>query len=926
MAFVGENPNHHSMVRTARFWLIAALAVIAATIVRVLLDPWWGDQVNFVTYFVAIAFVAWYAGVGVGAVTAFASYLAADFFILEPRGEISVLSWDRQAVSNLTAFVAVSATILVLTEVLTSANAKSERAAKRAIDQRKLLEVTLGSIGDAVIATDEHRRITFMNGVAETLTGWRHFEAENLPVERVFHIINEQTRTPAPDPVAQVMATRSIAALVNHTMLITKTGGERPIDDSAAPIFDEQGRMLGVVLVFRDVTQRREAEQAAQKLAAIVEHSDDAVIGKSMSGTITSWNAAAEQLYGYTAAEAIGKPINIIVPSDHASELQDIMRRLKAGERIDAWDTVRVKKDGTRVDVSLRISPIKNRGGEVVGASKVARDISWRKRNEESLAFLAEASRVLAALTDRESALQQVAHLAVPYFADWCVVYCCEGEGQMLPVAYSHRSPAKTETLSEFLRMSPFKPDSPTATAAAFRFGEAQLMAHVPGDMLPKINTEASALHLMRELDPRSIISVPLRIRGETIGVMTFVASESNRRYSPQDVRLAEDLAQRVSTAIDNSQLFHSVQEAVRQKDDFLAMLSHELRNPLAAIGYATALAQLSNAEGQADVFPVIERQVSHLKHLIDDLLDVARISRDKINLKLESVDLTEIAHHAADSVRPLMDEKQHQFTTEISADSLPVLVDVTRAEQIMVNLLTNSAKYTPSGGRVTLRVFAEGQQAVVRVEDNGIGLAPEIVPKVFDLFAQGDRTLDRSEGGLGIGLTIVRKLVEMHGGSVAASSAGAGLGAEFVVRLPLAAEASRPTGQRTQLSKIPNSKQRLVVVDDNVDTARLSAMMLRTQGFEVETANDGEAALELIRSNRPDGVLLDIGLPRMSGYEVAHTLRGEGYAGKLIAVSGYGQAEDRRKSQEAGFDHHLVKPVDHRHLIALLRGAAAAT
>ena len=430
----------------------------------------------------------------------------------------------------------------------------------------------------------------------------------------------------------------------------------------------------------------------------------------------------------------------------------------------------------------------------------------------------------------------------------------------------------------------------------------------------------------MRELDPRSLLSVPLQIRNETIGVMTFVASESNRAYDAQDVKLAEDLAQRIATAIDNSQLFRSVQDAVRQKDDFLAMLSHELRNPLSAIGYATALAQLPNSEGRDDVFPVIDRQVTHLKHLIDDLLDVARISRDKINLKLETVDLTTIARNAAEAVRPLMEEKQHQFIVEIAAEPMPVRVDVTRAEQIIVNLLTNSAKYTPREGRVTLSVFPQSRQAVVKVQDNGIGLAPEIVAKVFDLFAQGDRTLDRSEGGLGIGLTIVRKLVEMHGGSVAATSAGAGQGAEFVVRLPLAAGQSIRTEQPAEMNEQANDKQRLVVVDDNVDTARLSAMMLRMQGFEVETANDGESALDLVRSTQPDGVLLDIGLPRMNGYEVAQTLRNEGFSGKLIAVSGYGQAEDRRKSQEAGFDHHLVKPVDHRHLIALLRGSPATT
>ena len=451
---------------------VAALTVIAASLFRALIDPIVEERVLFVTYFAAIGFAAWYGGVWLGVLTAIASYVTADYLFVSPRYSLSIFSSDPRILSSLVAFLTVSATILVLTEVLNRANLRSERNAKSADEQRKLLEVTLGSIGDAVIVTNPARQITFMNGVAETLTGWRLHEVGEMPLERVFQIVNEQTGAEVENPITKVLKTGTVVGLANHTLLIAKDGTRRPIDDSAAPILDEQGSVLGVVLVFRDVTEQRHAQQAVQRLAAIVEHSDDAVIGKSMAGIITSWNAAAERLYGFVAEEAIGQPIRIIVPPDHGEELADIMRRLKRGERIDAWDTVRVRKDGTRVDVSLQISPIKNEDGEIIGASKVARDISRRKRNEESLAFLAEASQALASLSSRESALQQVARLAVPFFADWCVVYCQGDDGKMQPVAWAHYESSKEHVLADLLARSPFRSDAETATARAFRTGQ----------------------------------------------------------------------------------------------------------------------------------------------------------------------------------------------------------------------------------------------------------------------------------------------------------------------------------------------------------------------------------------------------------------------------------------------------------------------
>jgi signal transduction histidine kinase/ActR/RegA family two-component response regulator len=427
---------------------------------------------------------------------------------------------------------------------------------------------------------------------------------------------------------------------------------------------------------------------------------------------------------------------------------------------------------------------------------------------------------------------------------------------------------------------------------------------------------------MVRKLGPRAVISVPLKIREKTIGVIGLVSCDAKRKYTQREVEIAESLAVRVAVAVDNARLFHAVKEASRQKDEFLAMLAHELRNPLAAIRYAVAIGQMSVGETPDDTFEIIDRQTQNLAHLIEDLLDVSRISRDKITLRKEAVDIAAIVGGAAATVRPLMTDKNHELSLELPPDAIYVLADPTRAEQIVANLLTNAAKYTNSGGRVTVRAQTDHDQAVIQVIDTGIGLPPELLTRVFDLFAQADRTLDRSEGGLGIGLTVARKLAEMHGGDITADSAGLGKGSIFTVRLPLSAHA--PTdGHRTPRSFERKSvpPQRILVVDDNRDTASSCARLLKSMNHEVQTAYDGLAALETARAFRPSVIFLDIGLPGMNGFEVARTLRGEGFASEVIvAVSGYGQPEDRERSRQAGFDDHLVKPVHQDSLVSVLQ------
>jgi CheY-like chemotaxis protein len=333
-------------------------------------------------------------------------------------------------------------------------------------------------------------------------------------------------------------------------------------------------------------------------------------------------------------------------------------------------------------------------------------------------------------------------------------------------------------------------------------------------------------------------------------------------------------------------------------------------------------LAQISGPGDDHQSAEVIERQVQNLVHLIDDLLDVSRITRNKIELRREPIDGRTLLQRAAGTVEPVIKGRKHDLIIEPPSEPLPLFVDPTRAEQILVNLLTNAAKYTPEGGRITARAFAADGFAVFKIKDTGLGIPEPMLHRVFELFTQVNPSFDRSQGGLGIGLTVVRQLAELHGGSVSAASEGPGRGSEFTVRLPLS-DAPVPSARGERGSPNSAKPQKVLVVDDNVDTARSLALLLRGSGHSVEVAHDGYAALDAARSFRPETIILDLGLPGIDGYKVAEQLRADSdfQQTRLIALSGYGQADDRRRSSEVGFDQHLVKPVDYRDLSAAITG-----
>ena len=428
-----------------------------------------------------------------------------------------------------------------------------------------------------------------------------------------------------------------------------------------------------------------------------------------------------------------------------------------------------------------------------------------------------------------------------------------------------------------------------------------------------------------RALGIAAFIVAPLLRDGRLVWTLS-VHSATPRTWTPDEVALVREAGERTWADVQRARAQAELALANRRKDEFLATLAHELRNPLAPIRNGLQITRLStrNDETLQRVVAMMDRQLTHLVKLVDDLLDVARIGAGKIVLERRPVDVAEVLARSIERVRALLDERDHTLDVEVPAGSVMVDADAERLAQVFTNLLSNAAKYTERGGRVSVRLEVAGEEAVVQVADTGIGIAPEDLSHVFDLFSQARAPGGGAEGGLGIGLALVRKLVEIHGGSVTAHSDGWGRGCTMSVQLPLLRVASASEGPSHVAPPAPAAAGRTVVVaDDNVDAADSLGMLLRFEGHDVTIVHDGEAAVAAVQARRPDVVVLDLGMPGMDGLEAAKRIRAMpgGHEVKLIALTGWGQDSDRARTREAGFDHHLVKPADPAEVAALLRG-----
>jgi PAS domain S-box-containing protein len=663
-------------------------------------------------------------------------------------------------------------------------------------------------------------------------------------------------------------------------------GGKRSIHARYTPHRDADGSVVGVVCLVTDVTARRQAGHARARLAAIVDSSDDAIISKTLDGIITSWNKGATRLFGYAADEAVGQPVTMLIPEERRHEEKQIITRIGRGESVGSYETVRQRKDGSLFHVSLSVSPIIDESGRIVGASKIARDITARKRAQEDVRRSREA---LNGLVD-------LAPFGI-YIVD-SQLDIVQMNARSQTGAFYNVRPVIGRNLVDVMRVL-WPEQVATEMVAAFRStletGDAYRSRNFSSPRADTDNVESYEWELHR-------ITLP---DGQP-GVVSYY-------FDSTRLRKAE----------------HALREADRRKDEFLATLAHELRNPLAPIRNGLQILRLTGAEPAAvpQIHEMLERQANHLVRLVDDLMEVARVTRGRIDLRKETVDLGALLRSAVETSRPLIEAARHELTVDVPTEPVTLVADPVRLAQIVANLLNNAAKYTDEGGRITVSARREGDQAVIAVRDSGIGIPGDVLPRVFDLFAQADRTYDRAQGGLGIGLTLVRTLVELHGGTVAARSEGLGSGSEFIVRLPLGLEHAERNGRKIRDRDSIFAAHRFLVVDDSLDAAQSLAMLLENLGADVHTASDGPTALDELEVYRPSVVLLDIGMPGMDGLEVARRARQrpESRALTLIALSGWGQEADRRRSREAGIDYHLVKPVDLDELGHLLTALAPA-
>lgn len=540
-------------------------------------------------------------------------------------------------------------------------------------------------------------------------------------------------------------------------------------------------------------------------------------------------------------------------------------------------------------------------------------------------AFLAEVSQGLSSSLDFDATGLGLTQFVVPFLADLCALAQVDEAGMICSTKLAWMSaPHGHALLKTALVGQVLDTDINAAVARALQSGESEFVTPAPRRSdLKVIHTGAGAestLDLEFTLTQATVF--PLLARGRKLGALLLGFSTA-RAFGSAEQALASEVAGRVAIALDNSLLYSKIREADRRKDEFLAMLAHELRNPLAPIRNAVEIMRLRKGPVGApdEVCEIIAKEVGHLSRLVDDLLDVSRINRGKVTLKLSVIDLGVVLPLALQSKRGLLDSR-HQ-TLEVTMPPTPLWVqsDPVRLTQVIVNLIDNAAKFTPEGGTLWVEAKDLGARCELRVRDNGIGISPELLPEIFNLFTQGERSLDRRQGGLGIGLALVKDLVEMHGGTVAARSGGVEKGSEFVVRLPLVDNAAAALRATPAPAVEPTTQHRIMVVDDHVDSALTLAMLLRVYGHTVETAHTGVEALTLAAEFRPRCAVLDIGLPGMDGYELAAKLlelpATQGTT--LIAMTGYGQAEDQRRSAAAGFHHHLVKPVEPATLNAII-------
>jgi len=811
------------------------------------------------------------------------------------------------------------------------------------------LSAILDATPEALIAFDARRKILHANARAGALFGYQPAELEGRSTDT---LIPARLRQPDAPPMR---ATQDLVQVELPGLM--RDGQERTIEwcFGAAREADEPT----FVMTVRD---RLELDHALEALHASEQRfhllidsvRDCAIFMLDRNGRVSSWNTGAARIKGWSTGEIIGQPYEIFfTPEDRAagvprSLLADALR--DGAREVTGW---RMRKDGTRFWMQGSLTVLRGPDGTMEGFAKVTRDLTVQRHAEENeRRLIAERAAREAAqaaehrLRASEERLRRLQHMTAALSqaatpedvatvvlreasnalnASGGTVFMLTADGRQLE-ALDHLSPSGI-LMPELRRLSVdlhLPHTDAVRRRSGFYFDSFEdLIGQYPAvaDKVQRGSFEASAV-------------LPLIARDALVGVLGLRFQEQGA-FDVTDRSLLATVADLCSQALDRAGLFRTeraaratAETANRSKDEFLAMLGHELRNPLAPIRTAVQLMKLRGDPSSAREREVIERQVAHLGRLVDDLLDVSRVARGLISLSKQPVEAADIIDKAVEMVTPLLTQRAQHLKLTVPRTGLRLNADPMRLAQVIANLLDNAAKYTTEGGRVWVNAAREGDSIVIRVRDDGGGISADLLPKVFDLFVQGAQSVARPEGGLGLGLALVKSFVALHGGTVAAASEGPGQGSEFVVRLPALATAELPAAPPAESAAHAHGGKRILVVDDNEDAGEMLAELLRSMGHEVQVAPDGPTALRHLLSFPAEVAILDLGLPVMDGFELARQVRAqhEAQAGakrgerpRLIAVTGYGRDRDIAESRSAGFDVHLVKPVDIGALVSAL-------
>lgn len=911
-----------------------ALTALAVAI-RWLLDPWLGDHLPLVTIYGAITAAGFYGGFQSALSSVLLGYLGCDYLFIEPRNAIDLPNHPRQWI-GLVLYLGTCAVIIVAVEALRRATVKAQGSEEELRRTNEHLRIITDTMAAPVTRCSSDLRYVW---VSKPYTDWLNRPASEIVGRPILDVIGKAAFERLYPRFHEVLSGQVVR--YEEQIEFAKIG-PRWITAVYTPTRGRDGVPDGWVALVNDVTERRRTEdrlrQSEERLRLALHAGRLGYFEVDLFTKAVSSDRAHRAIWGLDpgAPLTVDDVFKLIHPDDVERVKREEQAALLSGHQETEFRIVRI--DGEVRWLAEHTNVVRGADGKALQMIGLNVDITERKRQEEALNSsgqrLTEELDVITrlhALSTRLLAERNVQAAFDDLLAN-AILSCGADFGNLQfynPQIKALEIIAQRGFRQDFLDYFRIvRVDDGSACARAMQNGEHCIIEDVQADLAfePHRSIAAAA-------DFRGVHSTPLKDRDDSVIGVLSVHFRQRHRSSERQRRLLDLYARYAVNLIERNRFEEAMKEADRRKDEFLAILAHELRNPLAPLRNGLQIIRL--AENDRTVVKqaraMMERQLEHFVRLVDDLLDLSRISRGKIVLQRERIDLATVMDSAVETCRPLVNQSDHELTVTLPDDPVYVDIDKIRLAQVLVNLLTNAAKFSERGSRIWLTAERQGSDAVVSVRDTGVGIPPHMLSKVFEMFSQVDRSLEKTQGGLGIGLSVVKRLVEMHGGSVEARSEGNGMGSEFLIRLPVVLSLVHGRvegGAGDQQQPLPIACYRVLVVDDNPDSANSLAMMLKLMGQEVRTAHDGLEGVATAAAYRPDLILLDIGMPKMNGYDACRRIREQPWGkGVLIAaVTGWGQDEERSRSQEAGIDRHLIKPVGLAELEKLLIELRART